>query len=308
MDESFSCDSFLEGAKKAAHRAMNDHGRREYDEFALHAGVTVEKLAKAVLVSKSPVYIAEIRNNSADMVMHLGGHIQVDEAKVRTVGAAEAIKRLQKIGVLEKDPQLDLLIEMRNGAAHASPDSTLAKGMISPLAQTVETLLNVLGKPLNEFWERWTDAVNNAVNEQEDLVLRDVQLRITQARHAFEDRFAGMPDLKAKAVSGPQPIERQWHPVPFSKGGNTVLLTTGGTCPSCEATVELLFELIERTVEGETFSPKGIRCSLCELEVYGDDEMAALRKINNIPRMAIIDSDPENNIRMRVVRGDEKDD
>ncbi|MFK0020448.1 hypothetical protein [Streptomyces sp. NPDC090798] len=41
---------------------MDEHGRREYDEFALQGGVAVEKLAKAVLVSKNPLYIAEIRN------------------------------------------------------------------------------------------------------------------------------------------------------------------------------------------------------------------------------------------------------
>jgi HEPN domain-containing protein len=53
MDDSLSFESFYEGAKKAAHRAMDDHGRGGYDEFALHAGVAVEKLAEAVLVSKN---------------------------------------------------------------------------------------------------------------------------------------------------------------------------------------------------------------------------------------------------------------
>lgn len=40
MDDSLSFEGFYEGAQKAAHRAMDDHGRAEYDEFALHAGVT----------------------------------------------------------------------------------------------------------------------------------------------------------------------------------------------------------------------------------------------------------------------------
>ncbi|MGW2052160.1 hypothetical protein ACWCPF_44695 [Streptomyces sp. NPDC001858] len=136
MNDSLSSESFFHGAREAAHKAMEDHGRPEHDEFALHAGVAVEKLAKAVLVSKNPVYIGEIRSNSADMVLYLGGHLQADEEKVRTVGAMEAIKRLRKINVLQPDPQLDLLIEMRNGAAHTAADSTLAKGMISPLART----------------------------------------------------------------------------------------------------------------------------------------------------------------------------
>ncbi len=209
MNDSLSSESLFHGAKEAAHKAMDDHGRPEHDEFALHAGVAVEKLAKAVLVSKNPVYIAEIRNNRADMVLYLGGHLQVDEEKIRTVGAMEAIKRLRKINMLQPDPQLDLLIEMRNGAAHTAPDSTLAKGMISPLARTVAALLGDLGKPLDAFWERWTDAVKAAVNEQEDQVFRDVQLRITQARPAFEDRFVGLPaEAKEGALKRPSPATR----------------------------------------------------------------------------------------------------
>ncbi|MEU5115109.1 hypothetical protein AB0G64_26830 [Streptomyces longwoodensis] len=236
MEDSLSYESFYQGAKKAAHRAMDDHGRTEYDEFALHAGVAVEKLAKAVLAAKNPVYVAEIRNNSADMVMHLGGHLQLDEEKIRTVGATEAIKRLQKIGVLQKDSQLDLLIDMRNGAAHASPDSVLAKGMITPLASTIEVLLGDLGKPLDEFWERWTDAVRSAVNEREDQVFRDVQLRIAQARHAFEDRFAGLPaEVKEGALKAPRPSNEEWYAQPLDVlvDGDIALRASGGECPAC---------------------------------------------------------------------------
>ncbi|MET7351559.1 hypothetical protein [Streptomyces mirabilis] len=66
MDESLSFESLFEGAKKAAHRAMDDHGRSEYDEFALHGGVAVERLAKAVLVSKNPVYLLDTRHEQGE--------------------------------------------------------------------------------------------------------------------------------------------------------------------------------------------------------------------------------------------------
>jgi hypothetical protein len=283
MDDPLSVESFFQGAKKAAHKAMDDHGRPEYDEFALHAGVAVEKLAKAALAAKNPVYVAEIRNNSADMVMHLGGHVQLDEERVRTVGATEAIKRLQKIGVLPKDSQLDLLIEMRNGAAHTSPDSALAKGMISPLARTIETLLNDLGKPLDEFWERWTDAVKNAVNEQEDQVFRDVQLRITQARHAFEDRFVGLPaEVKEGALKAPQPREEEWFakPMEVRDGDLLVLKASGGDCPACGGQGLLTFEPVRYTATETMFTPNRFGCYLCTFEVSGPDEMAAMRKAN----------------------------
>ncbi|MFD8072146.1 hypothetical protein ACFV3E_05785 [Streptomyces sp. NPDC059718] len=281
MNDSLSFESFFQGAKKAAHKAMDDHGRAEYDEFALHAGVAVERLAKAALVSKNPIYIAEIRN--ADMLMYLGGHLQMEEEKVRTVGAKDAIARLRKMDVLPADAQLDLLIEMRNGAAHASPDSTKAKEMISPLARTIETLLNDLGKPLIAFWERWTDAVKAAVNEQEDQVFRDVQLRITQARHAFEDRFVGLPaEVKEGALKAPQPRPEEWfaRPMDIKKDGVVVLKTTGGDCPACGGQGLLTFEPVHRSVTGTTYSANGFGCYLCNFEVSGPDEMAALRKVN----------------------------
>ena len=285
MNNALSSESFYQGAKKAAHKAMDDHGRPEYDEFALHAGVAVEKLAKAVLAEKNPVYVAEIRNNSADMVMHLGGHLPLDEDKVRTVGAMEVIKRLRKIGVLKADTDLDLLIDMRNGAAHAAPDSTLAKGMISPLARTIETLLGDLGKPLEDFWERWTDAVKYAVNEQEDQVLREVRLRITQARHAFEDQFKNLPPgSKELVLTGPQLRPVPWiESVEIRAGGVPGFEVSGGDCPSCGGPSILMFEPTEVTATNTQYRANGFVCSLCSFKVVGPDEMAALRKANTSP-------------------------
>ncbi|MEW2276702.1 hypothetical protein AB0936_03490 [Streptomyces cyaneofuscatus] len=280
MDDSLSFESFFEGAKKAAHRAMDDHGRSEHDEFALHAGVAVEKLAKAVLVSKNPLYIAEIRN--ADMMLYLGNHLQLPAEKVRTAGAKEAIARLRRIGVLpQQDPQLDLLIEMRNGAAHATPDSTLAKGMISPLARTIETMLGDLGTPLAGFWERWTKAVQDAVNEQEDQVFRDVHLRIAQARHAFEDRFIGLPpEIKEQLLKSPQPrAEEHWiRELQIRDHGVVVLKSASGTCPACGGEGLLAFEPVAFTPGATTFKATGFGCYLCSFEVSGSDELTVLRE------------------------------
>ncbi|MEW1751044.1 hypothetical protein ACIQU1_12020 [Streptomyces angustmyceticus] len=272
MDDSLSYESFYQGAKKAAHKAMDDHGRAEYDEFALHAGVAVEKLAKAALAAKNPVYIAEIRNGSADMVMHLGGHVQLGEEKVRTVGATEAIKRLRKIGVLKADTDLDLLIEMRNGAVHAVPDSALAKGMISPLARTIETLLSDVSRPLDDFWERWTKAVRDAVDEQRDAVFQDVQLRISQARHRLEDRLEGLPlpkELRHRPkMSGFNFFFGAENP---DGDGDIVSVTGGAGCPACGR---------EAQVTVEPSSDKGtvavaLTCPWCQLHLNGPEEIEA---------------------------------
>ncbi|BDM70138.1 hypothetical protein HEK616_36250 [Streptomyces nigrescens] len=274
MDDSLSFESFFEGAKKAAQRAIDDHGRGEYDEFALHAGVAVERLAKAVLISKNPIYIAEIRN--ADMLLYLGGHLQMDEEKVRTVGAKDAIARLRKIRVLQTDPQLDLLIEMRNGAAHASTASSQAKGMISSLARTIETLLGDLDKPLDTFWERWTEPVKAAVDEREDQELRDMQLRITQARHRFDDRFTGLPKgVKERALREyPAHVQTAWGiAVPLRDDAPGLMAVAD--CPACSS---LALTTLQATAQSDTtlvMSTDGLSCELCSLKLSGVEEVQA---------------------------------
>ncbi|MEU8782963.1 hypothetical protein [Streptomyces sp. NPDC048637] len=214
------------------------------------------------------------------MVMHLGGHVQLGEEKVRTVGAAEAIKRLRKIGVLKTDTDLDLLIEMRNGAVHAVPDSTLAKGMISPLARTIETLLSDVSRPLDDFWERWTKAVRDAVDEQRDAVFQDVQLRISQARHRLEDRLEGLPLPKELRL---RPKTSRFS---FFFGaenpdadGDIVSVTGGAGCPACGR---------EAQVTVEPSSDKGavavaLTCPWCQLQLNGSEEIEASDADLDIP-------------------------
>ncbi|MCX4608726.1 hypothetical protein [Streptomyces mirabilis] len=281
MDDSFLFENLSQGAKRMAHRAMDDHGGRNYGEFALHAGVAVELLAKAVLVSKNPIYIAEIRN--PDMPLYFGGDLQMDIKKVRTIGAKDAIARLRRLGVLQADADLDTLIEIRNGAAHASHSGDEARGMISPLARTIETLLNALGKDLDTFWGRWTDAVRAAVNVRQGEVHRDIRIRIAQALHAFDDRFERLPrELKERARSiEPHVVTAAFDYLVDINGKSfpSSIMTPGGPCPSCTAQTTLLFRMVDRNADHTQYAPDGITCHVCGLSLNGFDEMAALRDI-----------------------------
>ncbi|MES9519767.1 hypothetical protein [Streptomyces capoamus] len=280
MDDSLSYESFFGSAKKAAHLAMGDHGRGDYSEFALHAGVSVEHLAKATLFSKNPIYIAEMRN--ADMLLYFGGDLPLPMKKVRTVGAKEAIARLRRIGVLPGDDDLDLLIEMRNGAAHASSDGNEAKEKVLTFARTVQALLDHLGEKLVTFWDRWTEAVWSAVNEQEDEVFRDMRLRITHARHAFDDRFKGLPDhvkQNALAPSGPTLEDVLSTPLGITSNGNPALLVSGGACPACTGPTVLRFERTFQEGTKTSYAPTALGCHLCTFRAEGYEEMAAMRKV-----------------------------
>ncbi|MEJ8631971.1 hypothetical protein [Streptomyces sp. MS2.AVA.5] len=282
MDGSLSLDSFLAGAKKAAHRAIDDHGRGEYDEFALHAGVAVEKLAKAVLVAKNPIYIAEMRG-SAEMLFHLGGHKAA--SRVRTIGAAESIARVRMLGVLKPDRQLDLLVELRNGVAHTSSGEQ-AKALLPTLAESVEALLQDLGGDRKEFWERWADVMRLAVDHKRDQLARDVQVRIHQARHAFTDRFSGLPvGTKERVLStalradGTSIGAIDLVAVVDEDDESNVLCFLGSfPCPACACPGQLVLEPIRTTEATVTLNSQGFICQFCglllnslaEIEASGD--------------------------------------
>ncbi|MET7761700.1 hypothetical protein ABZS71_06550 [Streptomyces sp. NPDC005393] len=271
MDDSLSFESFLEGAKKAAHRAMDDHGRGEYDEFALHAGVAIERLAKAVLVSKNPIYIVEVKGNSnsnTDMLFHMGGHRRAK--KVRTIGASEAISRLRALDVLSPDKELDTLIDVRNGVAHAGSGDE-AKAFLPTLAKTVETLLKDLGGSLNAFWGRWTIAARMAVDNKRSKVYRDVQVRIKQAKHRYDDRFSDLPEHLQQHLK----IEQLRLDV-FRVGltGSGIQIESREKCPACGSGAHVL-SANQGTEESPHFTVIALRCSMCYLRLATRDELEA---------------------------------
>ncbi|MEV6251368.1 hypothetical protein AB0M38_35195 [Streptomyces sp. NPDC051742] len=272
MDESLSFESFLNGAKKVAHRAMDDHGRGDYGEFALHAGVAIELLCKAVLVSKNPIYIAEMKG-SAEMLFHLGGHHTAN--KVRTIGASEAIARLRTLGILPVDRQLDLLIDLRNGVAHAASGDQ-GKALLSTLAATVATLHEEMGHPLKPFWERWTEPARVAIDQAASKVHRDVRVRISQALHRFNDRFEGLPEQARDLVlRAPMTPYDEQLPVTRDDGRRVVLRLAGTECPACTSKASVFFDEQAESPNALLMVPRSLKCFTCGLTLDTVEEIHA---------------------------------
>ncbi|MFI6606841.1 hypothetical protein [Streptomyces sp. NPDC050507] len=273
MDDSLSFASFLEGAKKAAHRAIDDHGRGEYDEFALHGGVAVERLAKAVLVSKNPVYLLEMRNGNPDMLLYLGGHLEIGTDKIRTVGAKDAIKRLRTMGLLPPDAQLDLLIELRNGTAHTAIGDQ-AKALLPTLADNVSALLRSISLDNDDFWGRWASAMYIAVDRRRDEVERDVELRIRQAWHRFSDRFAGLPEGAMDKVLE-EPTGGIHTTITVSEQDDLLFGLSSASCPACGGSARVMFGPTASSHQGTDLEVTQLHCSLCALELNGHEEISA---------------------------------
>lgn len=273
MDDSLSFESLLKGAGQAAFKAMDDHGRGEYDEFALHGGVAIERLAKAVLVKKNPTYLVEMRGNS-ELLLYFGGHLELSTDRVRTVGALEALNRLRLMNVLPRDHRLDLLIALRNGTAHTTVGSQ-ARVLLPVLAETVAFLLKEVDIPAEKFWGRWTSAVNVAVDKQRNQIQKDVHLRIRQTRHLFEDRFEGLPDgVKERALQEPKPVVRA---ITISNQHGTLGLVSTTRCPACgtDAQVTLRPQSEGPDSEVSTLLPITLSCHLCGLALEGREEIEA---------------------------------
>ncbi|MGW0854187.1 hypothetical protein [Streptomyces sp. NPDC002690] len=277
MDESLSFESFLGGAKKAAHKAMDDHGRSEYDEFALHAGVAVERLAKAVLVRKNPIYLVEMRNGPSDLLLYFGGHLEIETEKVRTVGAGEALKRLRRVGVLPTDPQLDLLIELRNGTAHTTVGDQ-AKALLPTLAETVGTLLTDIEIDFAQFWGRWSSAVHVAIDRHRNEVQRDVEIRIKQARHLFDDRFKGLPTAAKKLALQLDPPDVDFD-FPYRSGPRPdtayMRISIRTPCPACGGNARLGMMAQSMDLADGFCTPDLLACHFCNLELNSAEEIVA---------------------------------
>ncbi|GAA5078534.1 hypothetical protein [Streptomyces similanensis] len=265
MDDSFSFEGFFEGAKKAAYKAMDDHARGEYDEFALHAGVAIERLAKAVLYKLNPLYIASGK-------VHLSGQ----KARIYTITATEALSRLSSLNILKVDADLKLLIEQRNGTVHASVGDE-AKTHIPTLAKAVGPMLKHLGISDHDFWDRWTSAVNVAVDRLRSEIERGVALRIKQARHIFDDRFKDLPDgVKEKLLQEHQPSSIvSVDTIAFTTDGslNAVVGTTA--CPACGGRANLTLRPVTAADAADDFTASALECPLCRLRLTGSAEIRA---------------------------------
>jgi hypothetical protein len=167
------------------------------------------------------------------------------------------------------------LIDLRNGTAHTTVGDQ-AKALLPTLAETVALLLKEVGFSVEQFWGRWTSAVNVAVDKQRDAIQRDVEVRIKQARHLFEDRFDGLPDgVKETALQEPDDGVRVFSITDGDDDGKLLVMISTLSCPACgaEANVQLL--PVKFSTTGVELLADLLSCPLCGLELNSPEEIKA---------------------------------
>ncbi|MFD4523243.1 hypothetical protein ACFWP7_04775 [Streptomyces sp. NPDC058470] len=271
MDIGSTFSGLISGARKFAHSALDAHANDDEEVFLLHAGVSIERLAKAVLARKSPFLLMEMRGND-DALFQIAG---LEEAtKIRTIGAAQAIVRLKRLGILPqaKDPDLDELIELRNGVAHLLASHDGSFDGLTVFAKTTTTLLESWDNVGAErYWGPHYRLVELTLSEAVEKAARHFGRLVEQARYRLAERTKGLPQaaLEAFVEARSQRTAAAW---PEHR-----CLVLPRECPACHNFAGLITGppvMIRRGRPGEAL-PLRFFCRVCELDLKTPEELAS---------------------------------
>ncbi|MFE1521942.1 hypothetical protein ACFW9I_34930 [[Kitasatospora] papulosa] len=277
MESPVTFDRLYEGAKRFARLAMEAHADGDQEVFLLHAGVSVERLAKAALVLVHPTLLTEV-NGKDDMLLHLAGAVTKAPARIRTIGASTAIGRLRKMDVLPQKPSseaddLDGLIELRNGVAHLGTGDV--EDYLGTFTVTVDKLLRHVRQDRGSFWEAWLETAQVVLDDRTDRLQKAVRLRVGQARHRFRRRFGDLPE---GAIQGVAQAVSERGLIVVEVGPAKALFQTLSQCPACDQESAALFLAV-----GENsllfvmeLTAEGLLCELCGFHLASTEEVEAV--------------------------------
>jgi hypothetical protein len=279
MDVDMAFAGLLPGARTFARSAMDSHANHDEEVFLLHAGVSIERLAKAVLAKRSPFFLMEMKG-SDDALFQFAGLEQA--TKIRTIGAAQAIKRLKRLGVLPQapDPDLDELIELRNGVAHLIPTHDGSFDGLTVFVRTTKTLLSALGDHgAKWYWGPHHRLAQVTLDEATEKATRRVRQLVEQARYRLTERTRGLPPAAQEAYVEARSIRTA------EIGTNVRSVLLPHKCPACRHHGALVTGppvLIRQDRPGEAI-PHAFMCRVCGLRLGTPEDLAAARLDRRVP-------------------------
>ncbi|WP_413802032.1 hypothetical protein [Streptomyces iranensis] len=269
MESPITFERLWSGARHFAHLALNAHAQKETEVFLLEAGVSIERLAKAVLVHANPALLVELSSRQDGALLHLAGVAEMPE-KLRTIGARGAIGRLRMMKVLPDSSKLDTLIELRNGVAHlgtSDPEDYLA-----PFVETICMLLDHAKQDRDAFWGPWSNAVRVALDDRADHLQKAVHLRIEQASLRAKTHFADMPEGTGENLAK---LVAQRGLIVVEVGPTGALFQALTRCPACHTEAAALFLKAPNTalLFDLELAAEGLWCDICHLHLGSGKEV-----------------------------------
>ncbi|MFE1273396.1 hypothetical protein [Streptomyces sp. NPDC058758] len=274
MSDVVNFSALFAGARKFANSAMEANAESDLEVFLLHAGVSIERLAKATLVDQNPVLLLEMKGKE-ESLFHLAG--VKETTRLRTIGAAVALSRLRSMGVLpSKDEVLDELIELRNGVAHLSGGAEETFEGLAAFVRTTNTLLTHLQKDAGEYWGRWQGAVDIALSEHMEKVEREIAGRIESARYRLNKRLEGLPPEAIAVAYANARHNEDGVPYGFSIMCGDFEIRVPRECPACRCEGTLTLGAPSARRRPPTAPARGFHCPLCPFSAWGEDELLAI--------------------------------
>ncbi len=261
---------------------MDAHAKNDEEVFLLHAGVSIERLAKAVLGKQNAFFLMEMKGNE-DALFQFAGVEQ--PTRIRTIGAAQAIKRLKRLGILSQapDPDLDELIELRNGVAHLVPTNAQYFDGLTVFVRTTAVLLSALPHhSARWYWGPHHPTVKVTMDEATERATRLVRQAVEQARYRLRERIRLLPS----AMEAEFKESRSIRTPEVDTNARSVLLPH--KCPACRYYGALVTGppvLIKRDKPGEAV-PRLFACRVCGLRL-GTPELLTAAGLNK--RVPLVD-------------------
>jgi len=261
-----------DSSARFAQSALQGLPSGDTDTFALHAGIALEHLAKAMLATQHPVLVAA---DDFDSLLHASGHsTMAQRATMRTITVTAAVRRAGRFvpQLQNLQSELDVLCDARNGIAHlahAGQDSDL----LVPFLKGCELLRDALGLDRDAFWGEFVSVVDEALQASVDKAKLHVANALGSARVEFEKRYAHLDaDARDGVIhaieAGYDPEKYEEHIIECPSCGSPAL-ASGAVETRWEQDDEDSFSFLA------TFFPGHLRCRACDLELDGDDELRA---------------------------------
>jgi len=289
-------EQLLDGAEHFADLSLRAYMDGEHRAILVNAGISMEQLSKALLISINPAFLVELRSGSFDSLLHLTGH--ADKAPnmeaPRTVEAKEALIRVAKVtGISATRDALYQIAAIRDSAVHSGAFGS---------DRTRELLISFL-RYSNEVYDeldigdgRWGEHANvvNALLEQSWTELQhEVHRKIAAAKARLRQLMEKIPEGQQQAVgeSMQTVVASLAHrPLALAADGKKI---TGELvdCPACAhadalciGTLFTDYNLPETIGPMETLQdaisfagfflePTGLVCRVCGLTLAGVDEV-----------------------------------
>ncbi|MBD2896215.1 hypothetical protein amrb99_51590 [Actinomadura sp. RB99] len=196
-------EGLLDSARFFANRALRDYTEGDHRAVLMDAGTLLEHVSKALLIKANAAYLVEMKPGGFDHLLHLTGRGEraPQVGALRTIGANEAVARVQKIvDIRTSKADLDQVLHVRNGIVHAGAfDATRTRQLLTACLRYCEEVYDVLG--VGERWGEHIESVVRLVEQSLSDIEHEFHRKVTAAKARLRALMSEIPEFEQTAVA-----------------------------------------------------------------------------------------------------------